>query len=449
MKSTPRFVAVEVLDAIEKRGSYSNIELDLAMKKHTFIPVDAGLLTELVYGVTQRKYTLDYYLEPYTEKMKRIDSWVLQLLRVSAYQLIYLDKIPSFAAVNEAVEIAKIRGNQGIAKFVNAVLRNLQRNDLRSIEDIQDIHQKLSIKYSAPVWLIEKFVKDIGLEETEKLFASLLEKSDVSLRVNEPLSNVDEAKALLEAEEVDARRSKVSPVGLVVKSGYLAGTDVFKSGKITIQDESSMLVAPALQIEANHKVLDACAAPGGKTTHIANYLSAEQGGIVTALDLHEKKLKFIHQNAKRMNLSDVIDTQALDARKVSEEFPAESFDRILVDAPCSGLGLMRRKPDIKYAKSEEDIQNLASIQLAILNAVSDTLKKDGILVYSTCTITKEENQEVVEAFLKQHPEFELIDVEAPLLNEENKQDKMVQIYPHDYHTDGFFIASLKKKPQTD
>ena len=220
---------------------------------------------------------------------------------------------------------------------------------------------------------------------------------------------------------------------------------MFAYGLLTIQDESSMLVAPTLQLEASHQVLDACAAPGGKTTHIAMYLDAEKGGKVTALDIHQHKVRLIDDNAKRLHVTDVVETKVMDARATDEAFPAESFDRILVDAPCSGLGLMRRKPDIKYNKTASDFTKLPEIQLDILNHAAPTLKPGGILVYSTCTIVSDENQNVVKQFLATHPEFEQASLAVSSVLDTSIQEDMLTLYPHSFMTDGFFISCLRKK----
>lgn len=441
---TPRYIAMEVLENIETRKSFSNIELDQALKKHKLILKDTGLITELVYGVTQRKYTLDYYLEPYIRKPEELEGWVRQLLRLSVYQLVYLDKVPAHAILNEAVEISKEKGHSGTSGFVNAVLRNIQRDGIRTFDKIKNPIKKLSIEYSVPEWLVEKYTKELGEEEARKLFSSLLHTSKASLRVNTNINTVEECEDILHKKGLTVSKSSLSPVGLVGDSGHFAASALFKRGGITIQDETSMLVAPALQVQENHLVLDACAAPGGKTTHIAAYLSEEAGGKVIALDLHEKKLRFVETNAKRLHVEKVIETRAMDARNVRKEYASETFDRILVDAPCSGLGLMRRKPDIKYTKTEEDILSLSQIQKDILDSVSESLKVNGLLVYSTCTITHEENEDVITHFLNTHPEFELHEVSAPKLDSKSVKNKVVKIYPHDYQTDGFFIACLKK-----
>lgn len=320
--------------------------------------------------------------------------------------MIYLDKIPAHAILFEAVEVAKKKGHIGISKFINGVLRSAERKGFPDTETISDPIERLSIELSMPRWLVEKFTADIGLEETKHLGESLLRPSHSSARVNGKFLTVDEALEAMEEEGFDVRESVISPVGIVSDGGHFASSPLFQSGQLTIQDESSQLVAPALQIEPHHQVLDACAAPGGKTTHIASYLSAEEGGKVTALDLHEHKVALITENAKRMHVEDVVTAMKLDARNVDQEFSDEQFDRILVDAPCSGLGLMRRKPDIKYTKKEKDLLNLQKVQLGILEQVAPKLKVGGLLVYSTCTIANEENKDTIEHFLAAHEEFE-------------------------------------------
>ena len=444
---TVRFVALEALDRIEKGGAYSNLLLRDCINKGQLNEKDSRLLTELVYGTISRKLLLSFYLQPFIAKAKKVDDWVKLLLQLSLYQLLYLDKVPSHAVLNEAVEIAKARGNIGIGKFVNGVLRNVQRQGVPEVSSIKDPLERLAVEISMPTWLTAKLIKEIGEDETRKLGRSLFEPSHVSCRVDTRKLSRAEALQILIEEGIDAKVSQVSPYGIVADKGFIAGSRLFKEGLLTIQDESSMLVAPAMQIEANHHVLDACAAPGGKTTHIATFLDSEQGGQVTSLDIHQHKVALIEENAQRLHVANVVAALELDARKVAEKFPAATFDRILVDAPCSGLGLMRRKPDIKYNKQPADFQKLPAIQLAILESVAPALKSSGILVYSTCTFAPEENQAVVAQFLAQHPEFSLIDVsvQAQDVLQSSIDNKMLTIYPQQYMTDGFFISCLRKK----
>ncbi|WP_034550486.1 16S rRNA (cytosine(967)-C(5))-methyltransferase RsmB [Carnobacterium funditum] len=444
-KKTSRYLAMSILEKIEKDNSYSNLLLNETIQKNNLSPADARLLTELVYGVLQHKLTLDYYLAPFLKENQKLDVWVRNLLRLSIYQMIYLDKIPSHAILFEAVEVAKKKGHIGVSKFINGVLRNAERKGFKSIDEIKDPIEKLSIEISMPRWLVEKFIDDIGIEETRKLGESILNPSHSSARINEKYLSVKEAIKAMEEEGFNVEQSSISPAGIVSQGGHFASSPLFQSGQLTIQDETSMLVAPAMQIEPHHQVLDACAAPGGKTTHIASYLSQEAGGKVVALDLHPHKVKLIEDNAKRLRVDKVIEGRTMDARKVEEAFEDESFDRILVDAPCSGLGLMRRKPDIKYTKKSQDITQLKKIQLDILTSVAPKLKEDGLLVYSTCTITKEENQGTIESFLTTHPNFEKVPVVASEVLNETVQDNLMQIFPQNFGTDGFFISCLRKK----
>lgn len=434
-----------VLEKVNTKGAFSNIVLNQTIEKENLSREDSNLLTEIVYGVIQRKRTLDYILMPYLNQKKKIEQWVIQLLRLSVYQLYYLERVPDHAVLNEAVNIAKVRGHKGISGLVNGVLRNVLRGEKTDFSKISDPVERLGVQYSLPDWIIDQSIQQLGMEETEKYAQSLLDKSKVSLRVNTTQISVKEAIEQLTDEGYTVKESRVSPHGLISESGLPARSELFKTGKITIQDETSMLVAPALGIQSDDKVLDACAAPGGKTTHIAAYLDNEKGGEVLALDLHAHKIKLIEENAQRQQVSSVVKAKNLDARKISEEVNPETFDKILVDAPCSGLGLMRRKPEIRYSKTPEDLSALKKIQIDILSSVAPFLKKDGRLVYSTCTITQEENEQVIEAFLADHPDFS---VEPVLLENERlerSKDQMLRVYPHQYGTDGFFICSLRRQ----
>lgn len=444
VKKSVRYVALKALERVDQGGAYSNLLLRELIDKSKLNEKDGRLLTELVYGTISHQRLLAFYIQPFIMKAKKVDDWVKLLLELSVYQLLYLDKVPSHAVLNEAVEIAKGRGNEGIGRFVNGVLRNIQRQGVPSLETIEDPMERLSREISLPKFLTKKLVNEIGEEETLELGLSLFDPSHVSCRVDTRNITRDAALDILLEEGIEARKSDVSPYGIVADRGYIAGSSLFRYGLLTVQDESSMLVAPALQVEANHQVLDACAAPGGKTTHIATFLDAEEGGKVTSLDIHPHKVSLIEENAKRLHVSDVVEAEELDARAVSETFPENYFDRILVDAPCSGLGLMRRKPDIRYNKQPEDFRKLPVIQLDILESVAPSLKPDGILVYSTCTFAPEENQEVVAEFLNRHPEFSLVEVPVGNVVQSSIKNNMLTIYPHQYMTDGFFISCLRK-----
>jgi len=438
-----RSVALDLLIEIEKNKAFSNIVLNKAIDENRFKAVDAGLLTEIVYGTLQRKLTLDYYLSKFVQK--KIDLWVRNLLRLSLYQMIYLDKIPAHAILNEAVEIAKQRGHAGIASFVNGVLRNVQRQGIADLTEIEDPAEQLATATSHPLWLVEKWVAELGFEETKLVCEANLKAPIQTARVNTFKSDRDQVLALLAEEGFKATASHILPECIENERGNLAFSGAHRDGLITIQDVSSMLVANVLAPESGERILDACAAPGGKATHLLEKLNGT--GEVFALDIHRHKLKLVEKAAKRLGLQG-LQMKQLDARKAADDFPENSFDRILVDAPCSGFGVLRRKPEAKYEKTAQDIARLSDIQLDILDKVSGLLKPAGTLVYSTCTINKNENEQVVAKFLENHPEFEADTAMIQRLPEEIRpyvKDAGLQLLPHHIDSDGFFITVLRKR----
>lgn len=429
---TARGVALSTLGEIFQDGAFSNIALKKSLGKATLSDVDKSLVTEIVYGTVSRKLTLEWYLSHFVADRDQVDPWIYHILLMSLYQFVYLEKIPPHAVVHEAVELAKQR-KKGSEKYVNALLRKMLREELPSIDHIKRINKRLSIRYSLPVWLVKKLMDEYGEERAIAIFESLYVRNKASVRVVD-LDQKEEIK-----EQLQASYSLLASTALVKENGYFAGSDYFKQGKLTIQDETSQLVAPALEVQPSDQVLDACAAPGGKTTHLASYLV---DGKITALDLYDHKLQLIQENAERLGVADKIQTKKLDASQVFEAFGADAFDKILVDAPCSGIGLIRRKPDIKYNKDNADFASLQAIQLEILDGVCQSVRKDGIIVYSTCTIIGEENFDVVDQFLETHPNFELV----PLDHERKDilKDGCILITPELYGSDGFFISRFRR-----
>lgn len=442
IKNTPRYIALELLVKIRKQKTYSNLGLNQAIQKNQLSQKDASLLTTLVYGVLQHRLTLEYWLKPFIKNPKKVDLWVNELLILSLYQMEYLNKVPTHAIFNEAIEIAKVKGHAGTRKFVTGILHAIKRKGLANFEDLQE-NEKLSVKYSVPTWIIQNLEESVGTQKTFSILESINQKPHDSLRVNSAKLNSIELTSLLQQEGIEVQPSEIALNGLVAQKGHLAGTKAFENGDFIIQDESAMLAAESMDIQSGQIVLDACAAPGGKTTQIAADLKGL--GKVYALDIHEHKVQLIKDNAQRLGVSAVLKAQALDARNVGQVFEAKTFDQILVDAPCSGIGLMRRKPEVKYEKTFADSQKLAQIQLAILNAVAPILKCNGKLTYSTCTILNTENQSVINQFLAQHPEFEQVKTKTPKNVKEKRKELGLTIYPDDFDTDGFFIATLVKK----
>lgn len=441
-----REVILDILMRIEHEQGFSHLLINKEIKKHRVNPKDEALLTQIVYGTLERKMTLDYYLAKFIKPSHKMEPWVKMLLRMSVYQFVYLDKIPDHAIIHEAVEIAKKRGHRGIQGFVNGVLRNIQRKGVPDLKEIKDPIKRLSIRTSHPEWLIKNWVDQYGFERTEDIVEANIKPQSLSIRIQPLRISREKAMTQLEKDGILVEPSVFSKQGIIIKKGNILSHELFIKGLVTIQDQSSMLVSEVLNPKAGMIVLDACSAPGGKATHLAEKM--ENDGVVYAHDLHKKKVKLVDEKQKSLQLS-IIESSAQDARKLQETYEKESFDRILIDAPCSGFGVIRSKPEIKYEKTKQDIERLHTIQLDILNHVAPLLNKTGRMVYSTCTIEKNENEQVVASFLEKNPEF-IVDktffAELPevLQTSIGVTEYGLQLFPQSFDTDGFFLTRLKK-----
>ncbi|OIA99107.1 16S rRNA (cytosine(967)-C(5))-methyltransferase [Paenibacillus sp. LC231] len=441
---------MDVLTQVEQEGAYSNLLLNSALQKSSLAKSDAGLATELIYGTISRLNTLDYFLDKFVNKgVQKLQPWVRALLRISLYQVIYLDRIPDHAVVSEAVNLAKRRGHQGISGMVNGVLRNiLRQKESLAIPENMPPAQRISLQHSHPLWLVERWISQYGIETAEAICAANNEPPAVSVRVNTTMISRDDMLELMSSQGFEAAPSPLSPYGIVVRgAGNMALTDWYRDGMISIQDESSMLVAEAVNPEPGMRVLDCCAAPGGKSAHMGELM--KDVGSIVANDIHAHKGKLISDQAGRLGL-DSISIVTGDALDLVDRFEPASFDRILLDAPCSGLGVIRRKPDLKWGKSQEDIHEIAALQLRLLESVSTLLRPGGLLVYSTCTIEPLENEGVVSAFLDSHSGFGIAeDGLGDLSRLEGislQRGGGIQILPQHYHSDGFYIARLGRRP---
>lgn len=443
---TARSAALDVLTQVDKQGAYSNLLLNQTLQRSGLERVDAALATELVYGTIQRLNTIDYFLGRFVRGgLAKLEPWVRALLRLSYYQLVYLERVPDHAAVSEAVNLAKRRGHAGIAGMVNGTLRTVIRERAKlAVPDGLPPAEALALRQSHPAWLVARWIDRFGLDTAERICAANNTAPHTSVRVNALRFTREALLRELQQHGVDAAPSVLAPQGLVLRGGGSpANLPWFADGSLSIQDESSMLVAELLDPQPGERVLDCCAAPGGKTTHIAEKMRDE--GVVWASDVHEHKQGLIADQAKRLGLES-IRTMTADARELAERFEPASFDRILLDAPCSGFGVIRRKPDLKWAKKPEDVTAINAIQRDILGRIHPLLKPGGVLVYSTCTIEREENEATVERFLQEHPEFAL-DADVPVSLPEGLTPfrGMVTILPQDFGSDGFFIARLRKR----
>ena len=419
----PREVALLALYEIEYNGAYSNMAVKDALKKLEDSR-DKGLVTQLVYGVVRRKLTLDYIISKYSKvKIKKLSKYVLLILRMGVYQLYFTDKIPESAAVNESVKLAKKYSGKS-SGFVNGILHSVIRGK-ETLEYPKDKIENLSVKYSFPEEIVE-LLWDTGF--CEELLESLNGEPETTVRVN-----------TLKKEELE---TKMEVSGIYEGARILKGTDVsenpdYKKGRIIAQDVAAMMAGFALSPKADETAIDMCSAPGGKTTHLAELM--ENKGKIYAFDIHSHKIEIIKKNAERMGIS-IIDARLGDGTQLQEEFVGKA-DKVLCDVPCSGLGIIRRKPDIKWNK--ENIEELPEIQYKILENASMYLKVGGELVYSTCTILKRENEDVINKFLEENENFELAEIKLPgKLNRDNKG--YITLYPNIDGTDGFFISKIKR-----
>lgn len=408
--------AYNLLCEIILNKQYSN--LILRKELNDFDEQDKRFITNIVYGTMQNYLYVRYLWENYVEKSIAKDIAIL--MDMSIYQIEFMDKVPTYAVVNEAVEIASQLHKGKYKSMVNAMLRRFMREEKRVITG-DDLTQ-LSILTSHPLWLVKMWNKQYGYEVTKKICYDNQEVPTLACRVNTLKSSKSE---LLINKKF--REGYLSKDALLYEGGNIANTKEFLEGLITIQDESSQCVALMVDPKENERVLDVCAAPGTKTTHMAQLM--KNTGEIIACDIHEHRVELIHNSMKRMGLN-CIHPQQLDGTLAHESFEAESFDRILVDAPCSGYGVLKRKNDIKVHMEPSDMDEIIPLQASILESVSSLVKKEGILVYSTCTLNKKENEKQVEKFLKNHEEYTLLEMRT--------------IFPYEYHSDGFFMAKFKK-----
>lgn len=414
-----REIAMKVLYEIEYEGAYSNMALKKALRNGEISHRDKAFITHLVYGVTDKKLTLDYIISKFSKiKLKKISKYILIILRMGVYQIKFMDKVPESAAVNECVKLARRYGHGASAGFVNGMLRNIVRSD---IEYPKDKIEYMSVKYSVPLWLCKKWINDFGFEFTNELLKSFEQSAKICVRPNTLKITEQELSDKLNDE---GNKAEVKN-NLVYIEGFDIGNDeLYKKGYYTVQDEAAYTAGKVLAPKVGETVIDMCAAPGGKTTHLAEIMCNK--GEIFAFDIHEHKIAIIQKNAERLGIS-IIKTEISDGSVFNKKY-AEKADKILCDVPCSGLGIIRRKPEIKWNRNEDD--DFHSLQEQILLNASKYLKKGGELVYSTCTINKEENEEVTSGFLKENSNFEKLYEKT--------------FYPHIDNTDGFYICKIKR-----
>ncbi len=424
-----RLAATKILYDVAMNGAYSNVALAQTLRAEKFSDLDRKFCTELVYGTIKAGSSLDWKISKYLSRpLAKVDEKILAVLRVGAYQIFFLDRVPNSAAVNESVELAKKFCGIGAAKFVNAVLRSAVREPHKSDFPTGDDLKSLALRNFHPLWLVKLFAEEFGLDAAKKILIFDNTEPPLCLRVNFLRTTREKILDALKNSGVQAEPSTFAPEGIVCTKnhGALDKFQPLRAGLCQVQDESSMTAARFLNPQAGEFVIDCCAAPGGKATHLAELM--QNRGRIVAADIYETKLEHITQNAERLGIK-IIEPLLIDAQNIGEKFFNQA-DKVLVDAPCSGLGVLRRKADIRWKKISAELNDLPALQEKILASAAETLKRGGVLVYSTCTILKRENQDVVEKFLAAHGDFKLVETKIFL--------------PHVTNTDGFFAAKLIK-----
>ena len=426
-------VAINLISQVDK-GAYSNIALNETFKTLNINSKEKAFITEIFYGVIRNKKFLDYIIEKNTKEIKK--EWIRNLLRISIYQITFMDS-DNKGVVWEATELAKKKYGVPISKFINGTLRNYLRNKDSELKSLAD-EKNYEVLYSIPKWFCDMLEKQYGNENLKQAITSLKKIPYLSVRVNKLKYTEKEFEEFLKEKDIQIIK-KIDTV-YYINSGLIINSEEFKTGKIIAQDASSYLAAKNLGVMPNELVLDICAAPGGKTAVLAENM--ENRGEIIAIDIHQHKIKLIETNMKKLGI-DIIKATVMDARNVNKQ--GRKFDKILVDVPCSGYGVIRKKPEILYSKNRESVEELAKLQLEILNSAADILKDGGELIYSTCTITDEENTNNIEKFLKEREEFKVEKLYIPE-NVSGDYDKLggFCINYKEEIMDNFYIIKLVK-----
>ncbi|RVU54761.1 16S rRNA (cytosine(967)-C(5))-methyltransferase RsmB [Anaerosphaera multitolerans] len=433
--------ALFIIDNVFYKGAFLKEELEI-LKKSDISKRDYNLVVNITKGVVQNRTLLDYIIKEHSKvKFKKIHKIILTILEMGIYQIFFLDRVPEYSIINESVKLANIFGNRGSAGYVNGLLRNLYRKKDELLESkfgLMDLYEEdkslfLSIYYSHPKYYVDMFLKDKGTEFTEDLLKANNMEPPFTIRVNTLLISREDLRQILDEKGYKSQDTTMSKFGIVIENPEgIFESEEFKKGYFYVQDEASILVSEFLNPEENSKVLDLCSAPGGKTSSLSMIMGSS--GEIVACDISKSKISLIKENIARLGIKNIIPT-INDAEIYNDDFK-DRFDYLLLDAPCSGLGLYRKKPEIKWNRSYEDIQALSKIQKKMLKNASKYLKPGGEMIYSTCTLTKEENEDVVYNFLRENNEFSL---------EKINGEEILKLYPSKDSTDGFSIAKLKRR----
>lgn len=435
---TSRAVAFEILLKVHMDKAYSNLALDASLENQSFSAVEKSFISALVYGVTERTLTLDYQLSRYlSQPLKKLKPQVLVILRMGAYQLLFMDKVPVSAAVNESVKLAKNNGCAFASGLVNAVLRKVSQNGL-VLPDEKDRIKRCSVEYSCPEWILNLWKENYGEDNAIKIAENSVGAVETVLRVNTLKTNCDELISILSQEGIKAEKGIVENSVVLSKSGSLRELKSYKDGLFHVQDIASQLCCKALEAKEGERVLDICSAPGGKSFTTAEYMN--NNGEIVSCDIYESRLKLVSSGAERLGIN-IIKTRENDASLNNEELGL--FDKIICDVPCSGLGVIRRKPEIRL-KTMAEVDKLPEIQYSIMKTTSQYLKKGGVMIYSTCSLNRDENENVFYRFLKENPDFESVKI-LPDIERIDKDTDTLTLLPNIHGSDGFFISALRRR----
>ena len=435
---SPRELAFKILKNAVSGATYSNIAVDNALKKNELSAADAGLLTAIVMGVTERTLTLDRIIDSLSARPGDVDSDARVLLRMGIYQVMYLDRIPEYAAVNETVELAPRRCRGFVNAIMREFLRRKQKGRLSELFPDEESHpiEFLSIYYSFPQDVCERFLSIYGLERTKKIFEIFNRPPKLTLRINTLKISREDYARLLDEREIKYTLSHRLENAVLLENVNFGALSGFDEGYFFIQDEASQTCVEAIDAKAGMLMIDACSCPGSKS--FGSAIKMKNQGKILSFDLHQSKLSLIDKSAERLGI-DIITAAVRDGRNLDESLVGQA-DRVLCDVPCSGLGVIAKKPEIRY-KSLSDFARLPEIQLAILENCSKYVKDGGILVYSTCTVLPEENELNVAKFLSSHPEFTPVDF---AVGDVKSEGGMLSLAPDIHETDGFFVAKFIK-----
>ena len=438
MSKPARQIAFEILLKIEKDKAYSNLAIDSAVKAFCPDSTDCAFISRLVYGVTERKITLDYIISGcLSQPISKLKKEVLVILRLGTYQLVFSDKIPASAAVNESVKLAKNNKCGFATGLVNAVLRKVANDGFTIPEDTDNV-KRISVLYSAPEELVKFLSYHYGESNAEEFLKAALQPKKIMIRVNTVKTTPEELKFLLEKEGVGVSETSVPNAFQINVNKAVYELESYKKGLFHVEDISSQLCIEALAPFENCTMIDVCAAPGGKSFTAAEYMNNK--GVLYSCDIYESRTDLIKEGAERLGL-DCIKPFVNDASQFNENFP--KADRVLCDVPCSGMGIISKKPEIKYKKLD-DIKELLPIQRKILETASKYVKNGGRLVYSTCSVNPNENRKICDAFLKEHPEFTSVKA-LPHIERTVDEGDYLTLMMHKNNCDGFFIAVFDRK----